>query len=129
MKIERLSLALALVNVVLLLHVLGRPRSTMAEGVAPVLRGRALEIVDDEGRVRATITVLPATGKPHPETVLLRLIDAKGRPAVKVGASEQGSGLSFVGESDRTQVVLKAEGASSSLKLADADGREQLFKP
>jgi hypothetical protein len=105
--------------------------------VAPVLRGRALEIVDDQGRVRASITVLPAhqtvkmpDGKTgFPETVILRLIDPKGRPEVKLSASEQGAGLGLVGNSDSAQVLLQAEGTDSFLKLTNKDGRQQFIKP
>jgi hypothetical protein len=56
-----------------------------------VLRGRALEILDDHGRVRAMIKVFPpspaakmpdgTTG--YPETVLLWLVDSKGAPQRK----------------------------------------------
>jgi hypothetical protein len=65
----------------------------------------------------------------YPETVMFRLVDAKGRPEVKLGASEQGGGLGLLGASDSTQVVLQAEGADSSLKLKNRDGKQQLIKP
>jgi hypothetical protein len=102
-----------------------------------VLRGRSLEIVDDQGRVRASIKVHPADktfkmpdGKTgYPETVMFRLIDPNGRPEVKLGASEQGGGLGLVGDSDTTHVVLQAEGTDSSLKLTNKNGREQVIKP
>jgi hypothetical protein len=60
------------------------------------------------------------------KTVILRLIDPNGRPEVKIVASEQGAGLSFVGDSDATQVLLEADGTDSSLKLTNKDGRQQL---
>jgi hypothetical protein len=136
MKIQRLSIVLTVINLLLLTFSLAQFHPTEAQGVAPVLRGRALEIVDKEGRIRASINVHPAgpsvpvpDGKIYPETVILRLIDPNGRPSVKLGASEQGSGLGLGGDSDLTYVVLKAEGASSSLKLTNKDGREQLLKP
>lgn len=136
MKIQRLSIILTVINLLLLTFSLAQFHPTEAQGAAPVLRGRALEIVDKEGRVRASINVHPAgpsipvpDGKIYPETVILRLIDPNGRPSVKLGASEQGSGLGLGGDSDLTYVVLKAEGASSSLKLTNKDGREQLVKP
>jgi len=136
MKIQRLSIVLTVINLLLLTFILAQFHPTEAQGVAPVLRGRALEIVDKEGRIRASINVHPAgpsvpvpDGKIYPETVILRLIDPNGRPSVKLGASEQGSGLGLGGDSDLTYVVLKAEGASSSLKLTNKDGREQLVKP
>jgi len=61
-KIQRLLIALTIVNLNLglLVFSLAQPRSAAAQGVVPVLRGRALEIVDDRGRVRASITVFPA---------------------------------------------------------------------
>ena len=109
----------------------------MKEGIAPILRGRALEIVDARGRVRASITVLPAD--PHfkmpdgtvgyPESVLLRLISPEGRPNVKLGASKDGSGLGLGGKDDPTYVQILAQGPSTSIKLTNQDGREQVIKP
>jgi len=132
MKTQRLLAMLTVVNLGLLMFLLVRIKSAEARSAASVLRGGALEIVDDQGRVRASIQVLPATlqgGKTYPETVLLRLIDANGRPSVKLGASEQGAGLGLGGDSDPTYVVLKAEGTDTSLKLTNKDGRQQLIKP
>ena len=132
MKTQRLLAMLTVVNLGLLMFLLVRIKSAEARSAASVLRGGALEIVDDQVRVRASIQVLPATlqgGKTYPETVLLRLIDANGRPSVKPGASEQGAGLGLGGDSDPTYVVLKAEGTDTSLKLTNKDGRQQLIKP
>ena len=106
MKTHRLLVALTVANLALLVFLLARTQPIEAQGVTPVLRGRALEIVDDHGKVRAAIKVLaPSTmpdGKTYPETVLLRLIDPNGRPSVKLGASVQGAGLGLGGESDPT---------------------------
>ncbi|HXM19128.1 MAG TPA: hypothetical protein VN934_10045 [Candidatus Tumulicola sp.] len=137
MKTQRLLIALTLVNMILLMFFLAQPRPGVAQDVAPVLRGRALEIVDGRGRVRASISVLPAdpavkmpdgtTG--YPETVLLRLIISKGRPDVKLAATERGAALVLGGESDPTYVQILAEGASTSLKLSNKNRRELLIKP
>jgi len=101
MKVQRLLIVLTLVNLALLIFTLAHMRPAVAEGVPPVLRGRALEIVDERGRVRASLNVLPAgtqpNGETYPETVLLRLITERGRPSVKIGASEQAAGVSFAG--------------------------------
>jgi hypothetical protein len=137
MKNQRLLVVITVLNLLLLVFSLGQTRAVVAEGVAPVLRGRALEIVDDRGRVRASITILPAdpTVKMpdgtmgYPETVLLRLINSKGRPNVKLGATERGAGLLIGGESDPTYVQVLAQGPSTSLKLLNKDGRERLIKP
>jgi hypothetical protein len=137
MKMQRLFIALTIANLGLLIFLLAQIQRVGADSVAPVLRGRELEIVDDQGRVRASIKVHPADqsfkmpdGKTgYPETVMFRLIDSKGRPEVKLGASEQGGGLGLVGVSDSTHIILKADGADSSLKLTNKEGREQIIKP
>lgn len=100
-----------------------------------ILRGRALEIIDQRGRVRASLDIKPAgvsaAGDPFPETVLLRLITEKGRPSVKVSATESGSGLSFSGPTGtrETYVVLEAGKAASQLKLRNEGGQESISRP
>lgn len=137
MRHQRLLVAITALNLLLLAFSLAQARAVVAGGAEPVLRGRGLEIVDDRGRVRASITILPAdpTVKMpdgtvgYPETVLLRLIDSKGGPNVKLGATERGAGLLLGGESDPTYVQILAEGPSTSLKLINKDGRERVIKP
>lgn len=55
-------------------------RPVFAADEPPMLRGRGLQIVDDLGRVRASISVLPPSADEQSETVLLRLITERGRP-------------------------------------------------
>ena len=137
MKMHRLFIALTIVNLVLLIFLLAQIQRVGADSVSPVLRGRELEIVDAQGRVRASIKVHPADrtfkmpdGKiGYPETVMFRLIDSNGRPEVKLGASEQGGGLGLVGGFDSTHIILQAEGTETSLKLTNKDGRQQIIKP
>ena len=136
MKNQRALIALTIVNLALLLFTLMQQiRPAFAEGAAPVLRGSGLEIVDGHGRVRASITVLPEgksqNGDAYPETVLLRLITERGRPSVKISATEEASGLSFAGPTNTkdTYVILQSKGTVSSLKLRSEDGREQILKP
>ncbi|PYT18939.1 MAG: hypothetical protein DMG59_02360 [Acidobacteria bacterium] len=132
MKIQRLLIVLTILNLALLLTQLFQARPTLAQSVAPVLRGKGLEIVDDQGRIRASITVLPgstANKQPFPETVILRLIDGKGKPLVKLAASEQGSVLGLLGDSEPTYARIEANGASTFVKLTNKDGHEQVVKP
>lgn len=135
MKMQRLLAALTLINLAILIFLLlSHTQQALAKSQPPVLRGRALEIVDEEGRVRASIKVQPAetfkpTGRKYPETVMLRLIDPKGRPEVKIGASVEGGGLSLVGDSDVTQALLQADTVGSSLRLKSEAGRERLIEP
>jgi len=135
MKNQRLLFVLTFVNLAILMFGVVGIRPTAAQDIAPVLRGRALEIVDEAGRVRASISVLPAgssaRGDRFQETVLLRLITERGRPSVKIGSSEESAGLSFAGPTGTsdTYVVLEAKGTASSLKLRNEDGKEQVVKP
>lgn len=135
MSARRLT-ALTIANFGILVFALLLPwlRSARANGAPPVIRGGALEIVDDEGRIRASIKVQPTevfkeTGQKYPDTVILRLIDPAGRPEVKIAASEQGGGISLVGATDTTQVLLQADGPDSSLKLTNKSGRQQRIAP
>jgi hypothetical protein len=127
----KLLLVLTLANLILLAFSLSQTRVAAAAGAqAPVLRGRALEIVDDQGRVRSTLTVIPADPRAgYPETVLLRLIDSKGRPSVKIATTEDGSALGLGGESDPTGISMMARGTGTSIKLTNKDGHEQIYKP
>jgi len=136
MKVIPLLTALTVTNLVILALTTVRyvsPAQALSD--TGVLRGRGLEIVDDTGRVRASISVLPAgtsaNGDSYAQTVLLRLITEQGRPSVKIASSEPASGVSFAGPSGTkdTYVILEARGTTSSLKLRNEDGREQILKP
>ena len=136
MKIHGVLVVLTLVNLVLLALLLSQGRPAKAGDGVGVLRGRALEIVDDQGRVRASIKVQTPdpkykkpNGKPYPETAILRLIDPNGRPNVKLGASVEGSGLGLGGDSDPTYIQVIADGPDTFLRLTNKDGRHQLIKP
>jgi len=136
MKTSRALIALTILNVMLVLLSLGMSvRPVLAEAPPDVLRARALYIVDEQGRVRASLTVLPATtssaGIAAQETVLLRLITEQGRPTVKIGASEEQSGISIAGPTGTkdTYAILGADATVSSLKLRSEDGHERIVTP
>ena len=136
MKIQPVLIVLTLVNMALFTFTLAQLRPAVAaDEVAPVLRGRALQIVDDRGNIRASINVYPAStqsnGEKYPETVLLRLITERGRPSVKISASEQLAGLALIGPSNtkETYAQLGAQGTASSLRLKNEDGRERVIAP
>jgi hypothetical protein len=144
MKTQRFLIALTVLNLGLLMFQVTQLSRANAGSPAPgdpssppaVLRGSALEIVDDQGRVRASIKLHAADpaykwpdGKTgYPETVMFRLIDGKGRPEVKIGASEKGGGLGLIGETDSTHAILQAD-TETSLKLTTKDGKQHLIKP
>jgi hypothetical protein len=130
-KIQRLAVALTLVNAAVLTLIFFRPGAAGARegGALPVLRGSGLEIVDDRSQVRASIQLFPAVkqpnGKSYPATVLLRLISSAGRPNVKLAATDDGSGLVLGGKSDPTYIQALARGANPSLNLKNQAGRER----
>ena len=142
MKNPCILTVLTLVNLGILGFLLvNRTRTVEADSTLPILRGRGLEIVDTQGKVRASIQLVPAgpgrmsdgsvakDGKIYPETMLFRLIRPDGRPSVKISTSEQGSSLTLGGGIDPTYIVLSADGGDPSLVLTNKDGRLQLIKP
>ena len=136
MKTQSLLTALTVVNCALLIYSLV-PRTVAADTVAPVLKGRALQIVDEQGKVRASISVLPADPKVkmpdgttgYPETVLMRLINSKGRPNLKLEAREDGSSIGMGGDTDPTYIFLQAKGDKTFIQQTNHDGKQQMLKP
>ena len=87
MKPQRLTLAVLILTginlVILVIALVFVLRPAVTPDVADVLRGRALEIVDSQGKVRAQILIQPASeqnGQQYAETVLFRLINPDGLP-------------------------------------------------
>ena len=133
---QRFGIALTIVNLVLLAGTVTQSsRPALASDTPPMLRGRGLEIVDEQGRVRASITVFPAKteadGTKSAETVLLRLITERGRPAIKVSTSEDGSGMAVVGPTGthQTYVSIGARATETTVKLNNEDGRSRTIVP
>ena len=139
MRAQRIALGLTVVNLLLLLALVAERVQPAVAGeakapaneVVPVLRGRSLEIVDRENRVRAMIAVMPPSrvdGKDYPETVLLRMIDPKSGPLVKISAAVDGSGLMLTDDSDRG-VLAYARDGNGVVKVQGKEGRETVMKP
>jgi hypothetical protein len=143
MKSQRLLIVLTVLNLGLLAFLLTQLEvrflgfrflgSAEVHAAGSVLRGRALEITDDEGRIRASIKVHPASvlpdGTTYPETVLLRLINSQETPNVKLAATEDGSGLVLSGAANPTHAQILARGPTVSLKLTNMDGQQQSITP
>ena len=133
MKIQRVAIALTVLNLALLIFLLAQIRYVGAQDVAPVLRGRGLEIVDARGQVRAEILVHgPETvrGKTYPETVLFRMANAQRAPLMKLTVSEEGSALGLSDDSEPGGVELRANrNKGNFVKIVNSDGREQTIKP
>jgi len=132
---NRLTVVLTTCNLLILALGVGQWRPAEAQDVAPVLRTRALEIVDDQGRVRAELKVLPAqptlrmpdgtTG--YPEAVQLRLMSSRGGPNVKLVTTEDGSGLLLGGDKGYTQLLSRT--TEPFIKIVTKAGRERTIAP
>jgi len=137
MKIHGVLVVLTVANLGLLLDQLIQPNRTAAQEIAPVLRSRELQLVDQRGRVRVEMKIIPPDPKVkmpdgttgYPETVLLRLIDSQGRPNVKIAATEDGSGISLGGNADPTHIQILSRGDKTLLKLVNRDNKQQLIAP
>jgi hypothetical protein len=130
MKLQRLTWVLMVMNLVLLLIVLGQGWPVTAQIDAPILRGRALELVDDGGRVRSRLNV-ESDG-----AVVFRLIDRNGTIRVKLAADEDGSGLLLLDEATEPGIQMIARRKSTTAKpattgvvLTGADGKSRVIRP
>jgi len=121
------------INLGLLIFLLAQIRHADAQDVAPMLRGRGLEIVDARGQVRAQILVHgPETvnGKTYPETVLFRMATAQRAPLMKLTVSEEGSALGLSDDSPTGGLELRANrNKGNFVKVVNRDGHEQTIKP
>ena len=132
MKITNVLAILTLANVALFAYLLSQVLPIGAQSVAPVVRAQALEIVDKQGRLRATLNIQPASkhdGQTYPETVLLRLIDPNGKPIVKLGGAEGSAGLGLNDGSDTTYALIEAKDADAYVRLTTTAGGRQLIRP
>lgn len=123
MKSKHALVVLTVINLTVLLFVLTDEGSASGQSVASVLRGRALELVDIGGQIRARLNV-ESNGE-----IVLRLLDESGTIRVKIGASKYGSGLVLLNDSTEVGIHLLAKDTGSSLKLMDKNGRQRLISP
>ena len=121
MNTNRLPLILTLVNVLLLIAVLIQGRMITSEPVPDILRVRAFELVDEEGQVRAQFSV-EESGE-----VVFRLRDEHGVIRVKLGASQEGSGLVLINDQTEPGVQILARPGETVLTLSEQGGEKQVI--
>ena len=126
-KLQPVLIALTVANFALLIFLLGQARAVAAPTPDDgILRGKGLQITDNTGKVRASISIMPsskqADGSTYPETVLLRLITPDGRPSVKLAAMTTGSGFSFTDGKGLSYVQLLAENDDPKINIVDKTG-------
>jgi hypothetical protein len=104
----------------LLLHERVGPADADAKAVPAVLRGKAIELLDRRGRVRAQLNVSP-DGE-----VIFRLRDENGTIRAKFGADETGSGLLLLDDRTEPGVHMLAKRTGTSVTLQRGDQRRVL---
>jgi hypothetical protein len=132
-KLQPLLLALTVINLGLLGCTISQQRAIATPNNDGVLRGKGLQIVDDKGKVRASISIMPAEklrdGSTYPETVLLRLITPDGRPSVKISALTDGSGMSLSDGQGLSYVQVLARGDDPQISIVDRAGNKATSLP
>ena len=102
---QRFLIAISALNVACVAFSMSQlPHANAAGGqVSDVVRTRHLEVVDAEGRVRASITVHPANkdvrlpdGTTQEDSVVLRLVNPDGGPGVKLASAQHNVGLALI---------------------------------
>ena len=118
MLVARFAVATASVSIVLGVTVLFQDRPAAAQTQPDVVRAREIELVDSRGRVRAQLNV-ESSGE-----VVFRLRDSAGTIRVKLGASEDGSGLLLANEATEPGVHIVANRRATSLTVQRGEQRQ-----
>jgi hypothetical protein len=123
MKPHCLAIGLTVFNVGLGIALLVHGQRVFAAGDSGTIRGRAFELVDEHGRVRAQLNV-----ESNGETVF-RLRDSKGEIRVKLGAGRDGSGLLLLDGSTEPGIHMLAKSSGTSVTLAKSGGQRRVITP
>ena len=98
-------------------------RTGAGQDAAPVIRTRAIELVDEGGRVRSRLNV-ESDGE-----VVLRLLDQDGTIRVKLGAGRDGSGLVLLDDATEPGVQILAKAPGGTVTLRNRAGAERVLAP
>lgn len=133
-KLQPVLISLTIVNFAMLAALVAQPRAVAAPAPGDgIIRGAGLEIIDAAGKVRASISVIPAErlkdGSLYPETVLLRLITPDGRPSVKISAVTDGAGMALSDGQGLSYLQLLARGDRPEINIVDKAGQKALALP
>ena len=123
MKERRLAILLSIINLILISLLLFQG-NTMPPSSSDIVRARLLEVLDENGTVRAQIKV-----ESNPDAVVLRLRDAKGDVRVKLGADERGSGMVLSNGSSDPGLHLLSKTDNVKITLTDKNGQQRVITP
>lgn len=122
MKLQRFAAAVSIVNVLALAYMFAEVRSSAQPGVSPIVRTRAFELVDANGKVRAQFNT-EESGE-----VVFRLRGPDGTIRTKFAAGSNGSGLVMMDERTEATVQIRADKDGGGVMLFTRDGRRNLLK-
>lgn len=122
MKTTRIAIVFSVFNLMLTVFLLAQAPSEAQQNISPVLRARAIELVDEAGKVRAQLNVEQGGD------VVFRLRDSTGTIRAKFGANEKGSGISLMDERTEATVQIRANQDGGNITLIDRAGKQQVFK-
>jgi hypothetical protein len=137
-RLQPMLIGLTLLNLVILGTTLGiialrGPAVAASPSSDGILRGHGLQILDDRGKIRASISIHPAAKQPDgsifPETVLLRMITSEGRPAVKIGSSDDGAGMVLSAAEGPAYTQILSRGSDPKVVIVDGAGKQALKLP
>jgi hypothetical protein len=123
MKTQKVIILLVVVNAVLLFCIAAKRKPDAHQSVQSIVRARAIELVDVQGHVRASLNV-ETNGE-----VVFRLRDANETIRVKLSASEDGSGLLLLDDSTNPGLQALAKRGNTTMTLINKDGRKRVVEP
>jgi hypothetical protein len=123
MRTRGLLIVLTGLNTAVLAVLLLRFPSLFAASDPETVRARAIELVDQQGRVRGQMNV-----EPNGEAVL-RLRDSKGEIRVKLGADGEGSGLILLDGTPEPRIHMLAKDSGTSVTLTSRAGQRRVITP
>lgn len=123
MNAQRFTIIFTIINLIIVVILLARETPATAQTKHSILRAETIELVDGAGEVRAQLKV-----EPNGEAVF-RMRDASGTIRIKIGASEDGSGLLLLSDSTEPGVQMLAKNTGSSLTLTDKQGKQRVITP
>jgi hypothetical protein len=123
MKTNRFAISVVALNLLLFLCLAAQPKPANSEDIPKVLRARAFEIVDDAGKVRASITV-ETNG-----AAVFRMRDSQGAIRVKLDAKEEGSGFLLLDDSTNPGLHLLTGTNGTTLTIIGKNGKKRVIEP
>jgi hypothetical protein len=123
MKAERLLVMAACLNAAAVAWFFAGSGRAGAAGDPEIIRARAIELVDPQGRVRAQLNVEPGG------EAVLRLRDPKGEIRVKIGAGADGSGLLLLDGATEPAIHMLAKDGGTSVTLSNKGGARRVLTP